>query len=183
MFEVEKLDLYNIELKNMRKDLCEYNFSLDDQFFALIEAPEIHKGHLDVVLTVKKSYGAFVIDFAIQGEVAVMCDRCLDDMFLPVDTVDSIKVKLGEEYDETEDLVIVPESDGYINIAWNIYEFALLSLPMVHVHPEGECNEEMITALNSHLATNANEFETDGDEEQPAVDPRWNELKKILNNN
>ena len=184
VFALEKLDLYKIDLKNMRNDLCEYKFSLDNQFFTDIEAPEIQKGNLEVELKVKKSVGAFSLNFSIKGEVTVACDRCLDDMVLPVETEGALKVKLGDDYSENDDLITVPEMEGFINVAWNIYEFIVLSLPMTHVHADGECNEEMMKALESHLAYRADEDENDADDEpSDEIDPRWNELKKILNNN
>lgn len=34
-------------------------------------------------------------------------------------------------------MVIVPEEDGYINVAWFMYEFIALSIPMKHVHAPG----------------------------------------------
>ena len=187
VFILEKLDLYKIDLKTMRKDLAEYKFTLDDQFFTDIDAPEIQKGNVEVTLVVKKNFGVFNLNFGIDGEVVVICDRCLDEMSVSVSTEDELKVKLGEEYAENEDLIIIPEYDGTINVAWNIYEFIVLSLPMIHVHPEGECNVEMMEALSSHLSYEVTDEEAseDGDEDEGAgeIDPRWNELKKILNNN
>ena len=113
---------------------------------------------------------------------------------MPVVTDDTLKVKLGETFSDEEDMVIVPEEDGYINVAWFMYEFIALSLPMKHVHAPGKCNKSMMGALNKHLRTSADEEETDDfgldDEELEdelseahEIDPRWNELKKILDNN
>ena len=178
----------------MRKDLCEYKFSLDDQFFTDIDAPEVHKGKVEVNLVVKKNFGAFTLDFSIEGNVVVICDRCLDEMTIPVEAEETLKVKLGEEYEEDDDLIIIPESEGIINVAWNIYEFIVLHLPMIHVHPDGECNEEMMKTLSDHLSYQVDEeddddseCENEADDEEPTdtgkIDPRWNELKKILNNN
>ena len=185
-----KLDTYKVELKNMREDSCEYEYTLDNQFFANIDAPEIQKGKLKVNLKVKKSMGVYVLNFHTEGMVIVPCDRCLDDMELEITTDDSLKVKLGLTFSEEGDIVIVPEEDGYINVAWFIYEFIALSLPMKHVHAPGKCNKTMMGALNKHLRTSEDELE-DGlaeedevlDDDNKEIDPRWNELKKILNNN
>ncbi len=119
----------------------------------------------------------------------LMCDRCLDDMEQPVESTDRLKLKLGEEYAEIDDLVIVPEEEGYINVAWFIYEFIALSIPMKHVHAPGKCNKDMVSKLSKHLRVSGDEEEDDFEgsdelEEQPQpIDPRWNELKKILDNN
>ena len=61
--------------------------------------------------------------------IIVPCDRCLDDMELEIATDDSLKVKLGADFSDENDIVVVPEEDGYINVAWFIYEFIALTIP------------------------------------------------------
>ena len=176
----------------MRESVVSYDYHLDNQFFADIDAPQIQKGELDVQLTVKKGIGVFVLDFHTEGVVYVPCDRCLDDMEIPVDTDNTLKVKLGPEASEEDDeFITVDELDGFINVAWYVYEFIALSLPIQHVHAPGECNESMIEALNKYLRTDSTEEDdddledegSDESDESGEIDPRWNELKKILNNN
>ena len=59
-----------------------------------------------------------------------------------VKSTDSLVVKFGAEYaEEADNLVIVPEDEGFINVAWFMYEFVALAIPMKHVHAPGECNE------------------------------------------
>lgn len=50
------------------------------------------KRKLQVQLDVKKTMGIYVLNFHIEGSVVVPCDRCLDDMELPVETDDTLKV-------------------------------------------------------------------------------------------
>ncbi len=65
---------------------------------------------------------------------------CLDDMNLDVDTQSRLIVKFGKEYsEESDEIVIIPEEEGEINIAWFLYEFIALTIPIKHVHPTGEC--------------------------------------------
>ena len=120
-------------------------------------------------------------------------DRRNSHLFLqeeqPIETEDRLKVKLGSEYSEVDDMVIVPEEEGYINVAWFIYEFIALSIPMKHVHAPGKCNKDMVNKLSKHLRVSGDEEEDDDDflveptDEPQEIDPRWNELKKILDNN
>jgi len=172
----------------MLTDTAEFEYQLDNEFFAALDAPEVQKGQLEVTLNVRKTSGVFLLDFHTEGVVTVVCDRCLDEMEQAIETDDRLKVKLGEEYDETDDMVIVPEEEGYINVAWFIYEFIALSIPMKHVHAPGKCNKDMVNKLSKHLRVSGDEedeFE-DLDElekDSQSIDPRWNELKKILDNN
>lgn len=190
---MDKLSIYKVKLKGMCQDSSRYEWMLTDRFFADVEAPDIQKGNLNVILQVKKSIGTYVLDFHIEGTVVVTCDRCLDDLELPVETDNTLNVKLGDEFSEENDLVTVPEEEGYINVAWFIYEFVALSLPMKKVHAPGECNELMTEVLRKHNCVSFTEDDdTDWvDEESTEVipdkaersDSRWDELKKILNNN
>ena len=86
-----KFDKYKIELKNMKADSAKYEFTLDNQFFVDLDGPEVQKGKLAVELNVKKTSGVFLLDFQTEGFVIVPCDRCLDEMELPVSTSDKLK--------------------------------------------------------------------------------------------
>ena len=173
----------------MLTDTAEYQYQLDNLFFAELDAPEVQKGKVDVTLKVRKTSGVYQLDFHTEGHVVVICDRCLDEMVQPIETDDRLRVKLGAEYSEDDDMVVVPEEDGYINVAWFIYEFIALSIPMKHVHAPGKCNKEMVDKLSKHLRTVKDEEDDDfedmeeAEDEPQEIDPRWNELKKILDNN
>ena len=190
---MEKIELYDIDLKNFKESSAVYSYKVGHDFFEMIDAPAIKNGNLDVRVIIKKNIGYFDFRFQIEGVVEGVCDRCLDSLDVEVETEDTLKVKLGIEYDDSnDDILIIPEYEGVINIAWYIYEFALLSLPYRIVHNEGECNEEMIESLNHVLTTEIHEGDdedefddesADSSEVGQITDPRWDALKKILNNN
>ena len=176
----------------MLTDTATYEYQIDNQFFTDLDAPEVQKGLVNVSLEVRKTSGIYELCFHTEGKVIVTCDRCLDEMEQLIETVDKLKVKLGDDFSEINDIVIVPEEDGYINVAWFIYEFIALSIPMKHVHAPGKCNKGMISKLSRHLRTTTDDEENDlidssmevtDDENTREIDPRWNELKKILDNN
>ena len=147
------LEDLKINLKELKDVETRYEFSLDDSFFAAIDAPDVKK-----------------------GTVAVECNLCLDEMEQAIESNNSLVAKFGEEYSEDDDLVTVEESEGIIDVAWFVYEFIVLSIPIRHVHAPGNCNAEMMKVLNEHSATRS------GVEEEEIVDPRWSELLKIKEN-
>ena len=172
----------------MLTDTVEIVYQLDNQFFLDLDAPDVQKGQVNVVLKVRKTSGIYQLDFHTEGKVIVICDRCLDEMEQPIETDDRLKVKLGADFAEIDDIVVVPEEDGYINVAWFIYEFIALSIPMKHVHAPGKCNKDMVNKLSKHLRVSGDDEEEfdgmeDTDDKPQEIDPRWNELKKILDNN
>lgn len=190
-----KFDKYKIDLKGMQVDTQKYEFLLDNLFFANIDGQEVQKGKVNVTLVVKKTSRAFELDFQTDGVVWIPCDRCLDDMEQPVSSTDKLQVKFGTEYaEEGDNLIIIPEEEGEINVAWFMYEFVALAIPMKHVHAPGKCNKAMTSKLSKHLRTTPDDEMGEEDfpleEEEPMdetaetpIDPRWNELKKILDNN
>ena len=190
-----KFDAYKIDLKGMKENTYSCEFVLDNCFFKSIDAPEVQKGKVNVSLSIKKTAGVYELSFKTDGVVQISCDRCLDDMDQPVSSSDVLRVKLGNDYSEDGDIVVVPEEEGVINVAWFMYEFIALSIPMKHVHAPGKCNKAMVGKLNKYLRTAADDEDgKDWGEEDTGcvgeevdspqeIDPRWNELKKIIDNN
>ena len=181
---MDVLDSYKIDLKNMRTDVAEYQFALDDAFFEAVEGTLVRSGKADADLKIRESGGAYVFTFHIKGTVHVPCDRCLDDMDVEIETERMLTVKLGDEYADEGDMMILPYEDAILNVAWIIYEFIVLEVPLTHVHEPGHCNVEMMEALAAHLVTSSEK--PDGSEEEKSADeesdkpvnPRWNKLKK-----
>lgn len=184
-----KFSLYNIPLRSLSEGKHEFRYDLDNKYFALIDdgTADIKKGDLKVVLSLKKTSVTFELNFDITGTVHVPCDRCLDDISMDVDTKNKLIVKFGKEYsEESDEIVIIPEEDGEINIAWFLYEFIVLSLPAKRVHPAGTCNKAMSSKLNKHRAKSSDddsddEMEDDAELEDDSSfsDPRWDTLKDV----
>lgn len=184
-----KFSLYNIPLRSLSEGKHEFKYDLDNKYFALIDdgTADIKKGDLKVVLSLKKTSVTFELNFDITGTVHVPCDRCLDDISMDVDTKNKLIVKFGKEYsEESDEIVIIPEEDGEINIAWFLYEFIVLSLPAKRVHPAGTCNKAMSSKLNKHRAKSSDddsddEMEDDAELEDDSSfsDPRWDTLKDV----
>ena len=189
-----KFNLYKVELKNLSPGVHEYEYFLENKFFVDIDGDEVQKGKVKVNLTVKRTSMVFDMNFQLEGIVYVPCDRCLDDMELPVSTQNKLVVKFGKEYaEESEEIVIIPEEEGEINLAWFIYEFIALAIPMKHIHAPGKCNKAMSSKLKKHTARRADdedEFDeeaaddivVDDDAADIPSDPRWDALKGLVEN-
>lgn len=187
------LDSYKVDLKNMRSDRSEYQYCLDKAFFEAINDVLIRDGNVSVNLLVQKVAGSYEFMFRMEGMVRIPCDRCLDEMELPVERVSCVKVKMGDEYADDGDMIVVPYEDGVLNVAHLMYEIIALEIPIKHVHAPGDCNVVMMRVLKEHEA--ADETGTveenmsvgasrhGADDSGKSVDPRWDELKKILDNN
>ena len=188
MFYVKKkIYLCTRSLRSLSEGKHEFNYQIDNKFFQLLndDTADVKKGNLNVVVFLKKTSTTFELNFDIQGQTFVPCDRCLDEMVMEVNTKNRLVVKFGKEYsEESDEIVIIPEEDGEINIAWFLYEFIVLSLPMKKVHPTGECNKTMASKLKKHKATSDDEEDDDSDideeeDDSSFSDSRWDALKDI----
>ncbi|GAP71943.1 hypothetical protein SAMD00024442_20_30 [Candidatus Symbiothrix dinenymphae] len=157
-----KFSAYKIDLIRARQEVQTFEYLLDSQFFADIESDDVQKGKVKVSLTVTDVRGTFVFDFKLSGNVVIACDRCLDEMNFPIETTAKLVVKLGTEYAEgADDVITIPEKEGFINIAWFLYEFVALEIPLKHVHAKGQCNRDMEEYLKKHVVTSGDDDEED----------------------
>ena len=170
-----RFDKYNVDLKGLKTTPLVMEFELDNAFFGDIEGEEFQRGSVKATVTVNKHREIFDFTFELEGAVIVPCDRCLDDLEIGVSTESCLKVKLGDDYADDGDVVVVPEQDGDFNIAWYLYEFIALALPMKRIHAPGKCNHEMTGRLKKHSPEAADDAE--GEEQE--IDPRWAGLKNI----
>ena len=113
--------------------------------------------------------------------------QILGELKIPVETDERIFVKFGNAYsEESDELIIIPDSDGKYNIAWLMYEFIEMTLPMSRTHADGGCDEAMMTIYHRYSVDSCGEGAAhDGIKkgENKGFDPRWAALKNILDNN
>ena len=167
------IESFKIDLKALPQGVTNLEFKLDDEYFQAIDAPDIQRGELQSSLSINRTDDFFELNFHTEGVVHIPCDICLDDMDQSIETDDRLMVKFGDDYSEEDDLVIVAENEGILDISWFIYEFIDLNIPIKHVHAPGKCNPAMIEKLNEHSAARS------GEEEEETVDPRWAALLKL----
>lgn len=187
-----KFDAYKIPLRGLDPGEHSFDVRLDRKFFTDIDGEEVQKGDLDVRIRVKKGTYSFEFAFSIVGRVWVPCDRCLDDVEIPVETEEHLTVKYGSDFSEEGDnIIVIPEDEDDFNVAWYLYEFVALAIPMKHVHAPGKCNKSMTSKLKKHSARSVDDEsdeelgfddvdESGAEAEQETVDPRWEGLKNLI---
>ncbi len=178
---------FQIDLKNFPSGGKHFCYKVEDDFFEALEVQDVIRGGcVDVTLDVKQTAGVYALKFEFEGEVRVPCDRCLDDVELMIEGDGALRVKLGEEFADDGEMVTVPEREQTVNVAWNLYEFIALALPIKHTHEEGGCNAEMQGLLGNLGVDEVHDEDSDreeieaSEEETQTTDPRWDKLKDIL---
>lgn len=186
-----KFSAYKLQLKSLAPGTHEFEYVLDKQFFANMESADIHDADLKVKLTAVYRGDVYDLTFKITGNVVLLCDRCLDTMDFPIDADYHIMVKYGDDYnDDSDEILEIPQSDAYINVAYMLYDTVALAIPIKHVHPMGKCNRQMSALLKKHRARATGEDadlenelidEIDDIEESgtSTTDPRWDALRNL----
>jgi uncharacterized metal-binding protein YceD (DUF177 family) len=193
---VGKFSEFKLPLKSLPEGKHEFHYDLDKHFFANMESSEIRDAKVAVELTVVHRNGVYDLNFDCNGSVTVACDRCLDDLELPIETAYHVVVKYGDAYKEDSDEFIeIPESDNFLNVAYMIYDTISLAIPIKHVHPLGKCNRAMSSLLKKHRTQIPDDPDADLEEEliseidatdvdipdnnSAPTDPRWDALKNF----
>ena len=191
---MSKFELYNVVLKDIDNEMRVIEYDLDDAYFKKIDSPEVQKGNVKAKVSVQKKMNTYELHFQLDGSVIIPCDRCLDEMEQQTHYKEKLQVKFGDKFAEEDEVVIIPESEGAINVAWFLYEFIVLNIPIKHVHAPGECNKTMVVKLKKHITRQKDDtdddnssldFEDDDDftAEEVQTDPRWDGLQNITENN
>ena len=172
---------YNIEFKGLKEGVHDFEFDIDNKFFAHFDDRLVDNGKVSIIVILEKRSTFLKLDLKINGWLELTCDRCLDIYQQPIANEFALFVKFGEnQLEENENVIWVLPEEHAINLAQTIYEYVSLSIPLRHIHPKNSngkraCNREMIEKLK--------QLKHPGKEEEHISDPRWNALKGIVNNN
>jgi uncharacterized protein len=169
---VNPLKDFVLEFAGLDEGIYTFEFMVDDKFFKEFELSEISEGKVMVELQLDKQSTMMVLDFAINGYVICVCDRCLEEYPENISGNEQIIVKFNEDKSEDSDEIkVLSPSEHHIDISQDIFEFITLMLPYKKVHPldkkgKSSCDPEIIKILENLNVQNN-------------IDPRWDELKKL----
>jgi uncharacterized protein len=155
-----------------------FEFKINKKFFDLFEESEIKEGQLVAVAEIDKSSTHLDLNLKISGKVRVSCDRCLEMFDHPVECENRLLVKFGQAIDESDpEIITIPRNENELDLKQYLYEFIYLALPIKRIHPDNadgisKCDPVMLQKLKEHLV-----------EKEIRTDPRWNDLKKLMNDN
>ena len=181
---MDKMESFKVDLLRSSITDGQMQFDIDDDFFAAIDGL-IERGSLKTTVNCKNTGSMFKFQIHSEGIVIVPCDRCLSDLELRIDTTDELVAKLGEEYSDEGNCVVVPEAEGILDLAQFIYEFIALSMPITCCHEPGKCDDSMMQELSKHQAARSGQDDGEEDESENndgddgEIDPRWAALKKL----
>ena len=175
---------FKLNLKALPFESQSVTYRLGADFFPDDEPAEVIAADIEVEAVIaRKSECDYELSLTCSGTLSIPCDRCLDPMVHAVDTTYHLNIRQeGELLDDSRDTVLlVPESWRELDVEPLVRDTILLTIPIMHTHAPGECNAAMMAQLDEHHASL--DEETESDNNDAAVDPRWDALRKLKNNN
>ena len=177
--ELEKMkkedNIFTIPLAGLPFGHTDYQYVINDSFFAEREYSEVKKRVVNLHLGVEKMETMFVLALKFDGKVVLQCDRCGDDYEQAIANSAEVYLKYGaEKGDEDEDVIIITKNDSEFDLSDLIYEYIILSLPIHRTHDdESLCNQEVLAKLH-------NFSQSEAEAETASENPLWKEMMKDL---
>jgi len=169
---------FTIPINGLKEGRHNINFKIGKEFFEKFEESEIKEGSLNAYLDIEKRSTHMDLSVRIAGDVIVCCDRCLEMFSQPIDCENRLLIKFGKRIDDSDpDILSVPADEYELDLQQYLYEFIYLALPIKRVHPDDKdgnstCDPVMLSKLDEYIV-----------DEETDIDPRWEELKKLMNDN
>ena len=158
-------DRFIIPLNGLTAGENNFFWQAGKEFFDSFENSEILDAQLDIEVRVEKSGRYIGVDCDVSGKVVVECDRCLEELEMPVDLEVLLSVKFGEpessdeNQDGERDVIFLPVDNTELDVKQIVYDYVCISLPIQRVHQEGECNPVALRYLEPQVTSEPSEVE------------------------
>jgi len=130
----------------------EFDFSLNDSFLDDFGREMLEGLDCNAHLLVVHKGDWIEMHCTIDGNAKVLCDRCLEEMLMPVEVDEILTIRFDAEPEEVvnddDNTIILREGTSEMDLSQLLYDLVCVSLPMCRTHPEGECNPEAIARLS-----------------------------------
>lgn len=133
-----------------------FQWHVGKEFFVGFGDSDIIDADVSVEVSVEKSGNYIGVDCSLDGVLTVPCDRCLEDLGIPVSEMVRLSVKFGDEpsdpsvammAEDEREVVYLPADEASMDMAQIIYDYSMLAIPLQRVHPEGGCNPAALKYL------------------------------------
>jgi uncharacterized metal-binding protein YceD (DUF177 family) len=156
-----------------------FDYQIDNTFFQNFEYDEFNAVDVKINLKFEKKATLLELYFSAIGVVNINCDITNEPYDQAIDDQLKLVVKFGNEYnDENEEILIVSHGEYEINVSQYIYELIVLAVPVKRIHPgieDGTLQSDILSKLEELSPSEDHKTKSSED-----IDPRWNNLKKLL---
>ena len=178
--EMKQLNEYLIPFVGLKLGKHQFEYQIDNAFFENFDYDEFESSSIKVNVVLEKKSTMLELNFKHKGTVNVSCDLTNEMFDLPIKGKIKLIVNFGEEFNnDNDELLILPHGEHQIDITQCIYEMIVLSVPLKRVHPGIKDGTLKTPALDKLNELTGKEPKKEIIQEEN-IDPRWDELKKLL---
>lgn len=167
-------ETYVIRFSGLKQGIHTFEFDVQDTFFSRFENSGITRGKAQVTAILEKQSVVMRLTLSCVGEVEVECDYCNQPFMLPIQGNQVFVIRAGSSQDESardeEDIIFISPNDYELDVRHLIYEVIILAIPLHKVHPQGQCDPEMVKSIKQFSRHSGK-----------TTDPRWDKLKNVKN--
>ena len=124
------LDRYTIAYKDLSIGVHRISMQVDDAFFKAFDNSQITSGTGSVEIELTKSESMLHLSIEIDSKIGVECDRCLEEVIIPVEYEATLIVRFSDVSEEFDgDIMWLTPAEDQLELAQYIYESIYLELP------------------------------------------------------
>ena len=168
------LESFTIPVKGLKNGIHEFSFILDTPFFDAVNEDNEIKANMLAEVRFDKRPSMYILEIIIGGTVRANCDRCLENIDVPMESVFQLYIKLGSAEEEA-DVVYLEKFDDSINIAKYIFDYAVISIPLMKLR---DCDEDENPPCNFEILDKW-ESQNEIEEETETKGSIWDELNNL----
>lgn len=143
---------YKVHISGLADGKYEYEFPIGMELFEEFGNTQVEGANLTAKVTLEKGSGWMNVRCQVSGTLTTLCDRCLEELTIPIsfDSTMAVKhAKLGEDTEVSDEFIIVDHSEGELDLKQFLYDSVCINIPLKKTHRPGECNPQMIKKLES----------------------------------
>ena len=162
----EETRLYTIPFTGLSDGQHTFDFEIDETFFQAFENEDLKDSRFSITVDLLKEPAFMELDIHFKGEFVTECDRCLEQLTLPISGSRHMVAKHAEPQDD-EDIIALKMAETALELSRAFYETLAVELPLKRAHEVDKCNPDVLERLDTYER---------GDEEEPATFDRWGVL-------
>lgn len=173
-----KTNTYDIEFTGLKLGFHDYDLNIDLNLFENTPYDHLLLKSAKAVCKLEKKENSMELKTFIEAALEFNCDRCGELFPSDIEFEEKLIIKTGsEKMMETDDILILSQSDHKIELKDLFYEWIIVHLPIQRIHPEDEdgeptCSPEKLQRVQQMLASD--------DDKDDQIDERWSQLKDLL---
>ncbi|MCB9308608.1 MAG: DUF177 domain-containing protein [Lewinellaceae bacterium] len=154
---MSNLNHFSIPFEGLKDGFHTFNFTLNNAFFKEFEASPIQEGSFVVDCTFEKKPKISILNFDFKGSYRTNCDRCLEQVDIPMSGEQTLLVKVHERMAgvEDEDVIFIDGHTSVIDLRQYLYEMVCVNMPMQNTFQCEDadpkpCNVDVLKLLGLH---------------------------------